>query len=143
MCFIFRVYKIVGIKSQMTSNLQKWDTSNEPTVTCAARFRIGRMLEDTMQGHIYVATDLETNETVVVKQTFIFLVQHGITRDMHPVLEDFLKERRILIHLSKKCSNGGSKEGYNNDEEPGFVRLIFSWQDSHSYYYAMQYCEGI
>jgi len=95
------------------------------------RFELKRQLADTLQGRIYSAIDKQTNEWVVVKETWKQLVRLGKSRDGHAVPENFDEEKRIMKYLSMQ-----------KDAHDGFVRLIDEWEDKDCYLYAMEMCRG-
>eukprot|EP01084_Bolivina_argentea_P228786 386325_1 len=101
-------------------------------VTWQKRFKCGAKLADTLQGHIYLARDLQCNSIqVVVKETYKTLVDTGKSRDGHVVHEDFHNETRILTYLSRQP-----------DADEGFCRIIYEWETEDCFYYAMQFCEA-
>jgi len=97
----------------------------------ADRFSIERELADTLQGRIYAGTDRITGKQVVIKEAWRQLVHSGRSRKGLNVPEDFLKERSLIMTLTKmeQCNHG-------------IVRGIDEWDDEHCYYYAMEYCEA-
>ena len=97
-----------------------------------SRFQSRRKLADTLQGHIYLAIDLQhNNRKVVIKETYKTLVESGKSRDGHVVHEDFHNETRILTYLSRQP-----------DADDGFCRIIYEWETDDCFYYAMQFCEA-
>eukprot|EP01084_Bolivina_argentea_P238879 401363_1 len=106
--------------------------SSRPPKVWKERFQLKRKLADTLQGHIYLAYDLQNkHEKVVVKETYKGLVDAGKSRDGHIVHEDFHNEIRLLTYLSKQP-----------DADEGFVRIIHQWETDDCFYYAMQWCEA-
>ena len=64
------------------------------------RFDLKRQLADTLQGRIYSATDRNTTDYCVVKETWKQLVRMKRSRDGHKVPEDFENEKAIMSYLS-------------------------------------------
>ena len=75
----------------------------------------------------------KTTIRVVIKETFKELVKRRMSKSGQKVHENFFEERRILIHLSNQ-----------QDSDIGICRIVnnYIWEDSHSYFYAMQYCKS-
>eukprot|EP01084_Bolivina_argentea_P107035 191413_1 len=99
-----------------------------------ARFHIKRQIADTLQGRIYSAIDLLTNQPVVIKEAWRSLVHSGRSRSGHRVPENFLKEREMGMYLTDL-----SNRSPQNDIT-GFAKTLVQWDDEQSYYYAMEFC---
>eukprot|EP01084_Bolivina_argentea_P118516 210266_1 len=85
-----------------------------------ARFHIERKIADTLQGRVYLATDLVTNKHVVVKEAWRQLVYSGYSRNGCRITEDFLKERKLIMMLSNL-----------SDCPQGLVKGIDEWEDQN------------
>mmetsp|Transcript_3027 Transcript_3027/g.3686 ORF Transcript_3027/g.3686 Transcript_3027/m.3686 type:complete len:452 (+) Transcript_3027:74-1429(+) len=97
-----------------------------------SRFELKRVRANTLQGRIYDALDKLTDKPVVVKETWKQLVTLKVSRDGHPVPEDFMEEKKMMNYLSKMPD----ANDYN------FVKLIDEWEDGDCYFYAMDACLG-
>jgi len=94
------------------------------------RFKMTKVLANTLQGRIYLAQDkAEKDRWTVVKETWKELVKQGKSRDGHKVPENFEREKSIQLYLSNL-----------SDQNEGYVRCIESWEDENCYYLAMEYC---
>ncbi len=76
-------------------------THSPKQVSGKLRFTMKRKIADTIQGMLFLATDTQTKKQVAVKETWKRLVKRRQSRDGTAVSEDFLKEMKIISHLSK------------------------------------------
>ena len=101
------------------------------------RFDLQKQLADTLQGRIYSATDRNTGEYCIVKETWKQLARMGRSRDGHKIPEDFLKGEAIMSYLSHcNCNH------LNDSPHPGFKKILDKWEDEHCYFVAIQGCRG-
>jgi len=94
------------------------------------RFKLTKVLANTLQGRIYLAQDKTGKYPwAVVKETWRELVKQGKSRDGHKVPENFEREKSIQLFLSSQ-----------KEQNEGYVRCIESWEDDNCFYLAMEYC---
>ena len=74
----------------------------KPNAKGTARFKFVRELAQTLQGRVYAATDLATNQPCIVKEAWRQLVHSGRSRNNHAVPEDFLKERALIMEFTNQ-----------------------------------------
>eukprot|EP01083_Nonionella_stella_P162134 531975_1 len=119
-------------KEKLKALVERMQCEHEekPNPSGAKRFRFVRELAVTLQGRIYLVTDVITKEKCVVKEAWKKLVHSGRSRTNCRVAEDFLAERTMLLSLS----SAGAIDS--------LVRAISCWDDSKSYFYAMEVCDG-
>eukprot|EP01084_Bolivina_argentea_P249337 417342_1 len=88
---------------------------------------------DTLQGYIHCGVFSDNNTPVVIKETIKELVENNLSRSNHRIHENFHEEKRILLYLSNQT-----------DIDSGICAILNSmvWEDSKSYYYAMQHCKA-
>jgi len=96
------------------------------------RFKLTKVLANTLQGRIYLAQDKTGQyQWTVVKETWRELVKQQKSRDGHRVPENFEREKKIQLYLSELP-----------DQKDGYVRCIDNWDDDNCYYLAMEHCSA-
>eukprot|EP01084_Bolivina_argentea_P069273 126081_1 len=132
------IQHILDTPTQYLSSLSTFKHSNiddnqrniDDRLQGESRFNFTKQLSNTLQGRIYIATDLITNNKVIIKGAWRYLVRSGISRTGHKINENFLRERQLLSDIS-------NKKNYPNS----LINCIDLWNDKYCFYYAMPLCQ--
>jgi len=84
-------------------------------------------IANTLQGFIFEAKDIETNEIVIVKMAEIALFKRKKSRCGASVQENIFQEMKLIKDIQRKCSS------------KSFVKFIESFQDSKYFFAIMEH----